>query len=103
MADSDLPLLIGESAPIRLIKRLIRDFAGTDLAVLITGESGTGKELVARSLHQLSSRRNGPFIAVNCAALPATLWESELWGHERGAFTDAKTLKQGRIELADHG
>jgi len=81
----------------------IHKVAETDATVLITGETGTGKELVARALHNLSPRKDSPLIKVNCAALPATLIESELFGHERGAFTGAITRKKGRFELADGG
>jgi len=83
--------------------RMIAKCAPTNSSVLITGESGTGKELVARAIHDRSSRREGPFIAVNCAALPETLLESELFGYEKGAFTGAAGRKEGRFELADGG
>ena len=81
----------------------IRTIAETDARVLITGESGTGKERVARALHDLSSRRAGPFIPLACAAIPGPLLESEIFGHERGAFTDAKERKAGRFERAHGG
>ena len=82
---------------------LVERVAPRDTTVLITGESGTGKELVARALHQKSRRRDRPFIAVNCAALSESLFESELFGHEKGAFTGAISLKHGRFELAQGG
>ncbi|RMH37009.1 MAG: sigma-54-dependent Fis family transcriptional regulator [Deltaproteobacteria bacterium] len=95
--------LVGASAPMRAVARAIEKVAPTDSAVLITGESGTGKELVARAIHRLSRRREAPFIKMNCAAIAETLLESELFGHERGAFTGAVRQKLGRFELADRG
>ena len=95
--------LIGASAPIEAVRSTIRRIADTDLAILILGENGTGKEVVARSIHYLSSRREQPFIAVNCAALTETLLESELFGHEKGAFTDAHQARAGKFELASGG
>ena len=95
--------LIGESPAIEALRSIIRRVADTDLAVLILGENGTGKEVVAQSIHYLSRRRDQPFIAVNCAAIPETLAESELFGHEKGAFTDAREARQGKFELAAGG
>ena len=85
------------------VRRLVQEVAPTTASVMITGPSGTGKELVARLIHQWSPRKTGPFIAVNCAALADTLLESELFGHERGAFTGAVSSRKGRFELADGG
>jgi sigma-54 specific flagellar transcriptional regulator A len=93
----------GESPTIRQIHALIRQVAVHDSSVLILGESGTGKEVVARAIHNASPRRNRPFIAVNCGAIPADLLESELFGHEKGAFTGAVATRKGRFELADGG
>lgn len=95
--------LIGESPTVEALRSIIRRVADTDLAVLILGENGTGKEVVAQSIHYLSRRRDQPFIAVNCAAIPDTLAESELFGHEKGAFTDARDTRQGKFELAAGG
>jgi DNA-binding NtrC family response regulator len=95
--------IIGISRPMQEIFRLMAKMAGSDATVLILGESGTGKELVARAIHQRSARTRGPFVAVNCSAIPATLVESEFFGHERGAFTDAKEARPGKFELAHGG
>ncbi len=95
--------LIGSSAPMREIYYLIEQVAPSSASVLITGDSGTGKELVARTIHQLSPRRDKPFIGINCSAIPETLMESELFGHEKGAFTGAASRRQGCFELADGG
>jgi sigma-54 specific flagellar transcriptional regulator A len=93
----------GDSSTIQQIHTLIRQVAAHDSSVLILGESGTGKEVVARAIHHASPRRNRPFIAVNCGAIPADLLESELFGHEKGAFTGAVATRKGRFELADGG
>ena len=96
--------IIGSSDAILAIKENMKKIAPSDLTVLITGESGTGKELIAHSIHQLSNRGNKPFISVNCAAIPEHLFESELFGYEEGAFTDAKKGgKQGKFQLANGG
>ena len=96
-------ILIGRSSALQQVYKLIGRVAGSDATVLITGESGTGKELVAQVLHRSSNRREGPFIAVNCAALPEMLLESELFGHEKGSFTGAITQRKGRFEQAAKG
>ncbi len=93
----------GGSQSICRVHRLIDQVSGYDTSVLITGESGTGKELVARNIHELSSRSDGPFVPVNCGAIPSELIESELFGHEKGAFTGAITTRKGRFELAEGG
>ena len=95
--------MIGESAPMMEVKDMIEKVAPTNARVLITGENGTGKELVARQLHELSPRCKGPFIEVNCAAIPSELIESQLFGHEKGAFTSAIKQRKGDFELADSG
>jgi transcriptional regulator with GAF, ATPase, and Fis domain len=95
--------LVGESASVDALRSIVGRVAGTELAVLILGENGTGKEVVARSIHFGSSRRSQPFVAVNCAAIPDTLAESELFGHEKGAFTDAHEARAGKFELAAEG
>ncbi|MDQ2696411.1 MAG: sigma-54 dependent transcriptional regulator [Pseudomonadota bacterium] len=95
--------LVGASAAIRQVRGLIERVSPCDATVLILGDSGTGKEVVARNIHFLSSRRRGPFVPVNCGAIPDTLLESELFGHEKGAFTGAITARCGRFELAQGG
>lgn len=95
--------LVGNSEPMKQIYSLIEQVAPSSASVLITGESGTGKELVARTIHHLSPRRNAPFFAINCSAIPDTLMESELFGHERGAFTGAAARRQGCFEVATSG
>lgn len=98
-----IPEIVGESAPIAKIKEMIDRVAATDARVLITGSNGTGKELVARWLHEKSNRNTMPFIEVNCAAIPSELIESELFGHEKGAFTSAIKQHKGKFEQADGG
>ncbi len=100
--DEKLPL-IGRSSAMQEIYRTLARLMGTDLSVMITGESGTGKELVARALHDYGKRRNGPFVAINMAAIPRELIESELFGHEKGAFTGATQRASGRFEQAEGG
>jgi two-component system, NtrC family, response regulator len=95
--------LVGDSQPIQNVVRIIRRVGPSDVPVLIIGESGTGKELVARAIHSLSTRPSGPFVAINCGAIPETLLESELFGYERGAFTGANQQRKGRIETAQGG
>ena len=109
-----VPEVVPESSPAALgivtknekiceMLRVLRKIAATDVSVLITGESGTGKELFARACHQASPRKDGPFVAINCGAIPENLMESELFGHEKGAFTGATESRGGKFEAADHG
>ncbi len=100
--DEDQPI-IGESEAMREVFARIEQSAGSDARILITGENGTGKELVAREIHRRSARSGGPFVAVNCAAIPDTLLESELFGHEKGAFTGATNQRRGKFENAHRG
>lgn len=95
--------ILGNDASMRPVFELIRKVATTDAPVLILGESGTGKEMVAQAIHRKSDRQKGPFVAINCGAIPENLLESELFGHERGAFTGAHVQRQGRIEMANGG
>src|SRR6267154_2400129 len=95
--------LVGGSKPMQEVMRIVEMAAPSSASVLITGETGSGKEIVARTLHKLSPRANGPFVAINCSAIPETLMESEIFGHERGAFTGAAERRIGCFELADGG
>src|SRR6476660_2408312 len=95
--------IIGQTPSLQRVLRLVETVATTDAAVLIRGETGTGKELIAGLIHRLSRRRGGPLVKFNCTAIPAGLLESELFGHERGAFTDAIARRIGRFELANNG
>jgi two-component system response regulator HydG len=103
LSPGDVASIVGSSEPMQRLLAAVRKVAATDTTVLITGESGTGKELIARAVHDLSPRSRGPFVGVHCAALAESLLESELFGHERGAFTGAVKRKLGRFELADGG
>src|SRR6201987_5295999 len=98
-----LPSIVGNSAALRGALAMVRIVAPTNATVLINGETGTGKELIAQAIHNCSKRSNGPFVKVNCAAIPAGLLESELFGHERGAYTGAVTRSIGRFERANRG
>lgn len=95
--------LVGQSAPMRALAQQVERVLESDVPVAIFGETGTGKELIARAIHQGGRRRNGPFVALNCAAIPEGLLESELFGHEKGSFTGANTLRRGRFEQANRG
>ena len=95
--------MVGDSKGMRAVRELIAQSAASDSRILIVGENGTGKELVAREIHARSARASGPFVELNCAAIPETLIESELFGHEKGAFTNALQRRRGKVETADHG
>jgi Nif-specific regulatory protein len=99
----DFQNIIGESTKMKEVFGILKKIAASKATVLVRGETGTGKELIAAALHQTSSRNDGPFVKLNCAAIPESLLESELFGHEKGAFTDAKDMRKGRFELADSG
>jgi len=101
--DEAFPEMVGSSAPLREVLRQVRTVAATNATVLLLGETGTGKELVARAIHRFSPRADGNFVSVNCTAIPTELLESELFGHEKGAFTGAISRRIGRLELADKG
>src|SRR5580765_2121886 len=92
-----------QSLAMRHLDRIVRAVADKDVVVTLVGESGTGKEILARRVHDLSSRKSGPFIPINCAAIPEALFESELFGHERGAFTGASERARGKVEAAELG
>ncbi len=98
-----LDIILGTSSAIIQLKSLIRQVASTDITALIIGESGTGKELVSRSIHEISNRREKPMITVNCGAIPEGIFESEIFGHEKGSFTSASQRRLGYFEMADHG
>ena len=95
--------IVGSSSALRQVLQLVNMVAASDATVLLLGETGTGKELVARAIHERSRRHQQPFVTLNCAAIPSSLFESELFGHERGAFTGANIQRAGRLELADSG
>ena len=95
--------IVGQSSALRHVLQLVEMVAGTDATVLLLGETGTGKEMIAKAVHERSTRRKESFVTLNCAAIPGALFESELFGHERGAFTGAHMQKIGRLELADRG
>jgi len=103
LRDRGLPRIVGNSAALRRVLEMVRIVAPADATVLITGETGTGKELIAEAIHKCSNRSSGPFVKVNCAAIPAGLLESELFGHERGAYTGAVARGIGRFERANRG
>src|SRR5438105_10809334 len=99
----DFEQIVGNSPALRQVLQLVETVASSDSTVLLLGETGTGKELIARAIHDRSRRKDRTLVKVNCAAIPTGLLESELFGHERGAFTGAITQKVGRLELADRG
>ena len=95
--------IVGQSGTLKEVYRLLPKIASTDATVLVTGESGTGKELIVKAIHNSSPRKDKPFMPINCGAIPKELLESELFGHEKGAFTHAIRTKPGRFEMADGG
>src|SRR5438270_12418310 len=95
--------ILGQSTTLRQVLQLVEKVATNEATVLLLGETGAGKELIARAIHQRSQRRKQALVTINCAAIPGSLFESELFGHERGAFTGAHMQKAGRFELADRG
>ena len=99
----DFEQIVGNSPALKHVLQLVETVASSDSTVLLLGETGTGKELIARAIHDRSRRKNRTFVKLNCAAIPTGLLESELFGHEKGAFTGAITQKIGRLELADQG
>jgi len=101
--EADFSGIVGQSSGLRNVLQLVEMVAATDATVLLLGETGTGKELIARAIHERSQRQKQTFVTVNCAAIPSSLFESELFGHERGAFTGANIQRAGRVELADRG
>jgi transcriptional regulator with GAF, ATPase, and Fis domain len=101
--EAALARIVGRSSGLRNVLQLVEMVAATDATVLLLGETGTGKELIARAIHKSSHRQKQPFVTLNCAAIPSSLFESELFGHERGAFTGAHMQRAGRLELADRG
>jgi len=103
LTSSAFPGIVGQSAALRRVLQLVEMVAASDATVLLLGETGTGKELIARAIHERSTRHKESFVTLNCAAIPAALFESELFGHERGAFTGAHMQRAGRLELADRG
>src|SRR6202795_2882015 len=103
LCGNGLPRIVGNSDALRRVLSMVRVVAPTEATVLINGETGIGKELIAEAIHKYSDRSNGPFVKVNCAAIPGGLLESELFGHERGAFTGAVARAIGRVEMADGG
>ena len=103
VSDSPFGEIVGVSPPMQAIFKAMRKVASTDVPVLITGESGTGKELISNAIHKASGRKDGPFVAINCGAIPETLLESELFGHEKGSFTGAATQRRGRLEYSNGG
>ncbi len=95
--------IVGNSDAMRQLHECVMTVAPTDASVMLVGETGTGKELVARTIHSLSRRKRSPFVAANCPAMDDNLWQSEMFGHERGAFTSAVSLRKGRFERANTG